>query len=288
MRLIILKVQQLLSKGYEILKQNNIENYMLDCQLILGKVLKFDRMSIIINRDFEVSKEKAEEYLLLVEKRKNKMPLKYITEEAEFMGINFFIKEGVLIPRPDTEILVEEAIKEIKDRNLSRVCDVCCGSGAIGLSIAKLVDFATVQCCDISEVAEEVTRKNIQKLEIAERVKFIRSDLLSFAANRKLQYDAIVSNPPYIRTDVIPTLMEDVKDYEPYIALWGGEDGLDFYRRITLESLKILRRGGVLAYEIGYDQSEEVESLLRENGYSNVRTTKDLAGNDRVVIGIKN
>ncbi len=283
-----MKVQQLLSKGYEILKCYNIENYMLECQLILGMVLNVDRMSIIMNRELEVSEEKAEKYFALVEKRKNKMPLKYITEEAEFMGISFFIKEGVLIPRPDTEILVEEAIKEIKDKNLAKVCDVCCGSGAIGLSIAKLLEFTKVNCCDISETAEEVTKRNIERLELSERVHFTRSDLLNFAIKEQFQYDVIVSNPPYIRTDVIPTLMEDVKDYEPYIALWGGDDGLEFYRKITSQSIKVLKSGGVLAYEIGYDQSEEVEQILRENGYSDVRTVKDLAGNDRVVIGIKN
>jgi release factor glutamine methyltransferase len=123
---------------------------------------------------------------------------------------------------------------------------------------------------------------------LQERVSFVKSDLLIFALENKLQFDVIVSNPPYIKTEVIPTLMQDVKDYEPYIALWGGRDGLDFYRRITTESLKVLKAGGVLAYEIGYDQSREVESILRENGYTKVRTVKDLAGNDRVVIGTKN
>jgi release factor glutamine methyltransferase len=283
-----LKVQQLLSKGYEILKKQNIESYILDCQLILGKVLNLDRMSIIINRELQVEEHKAEEYFELIEKRKNKMPIKYITEEVEFMGIDLFIKEGVLIPRPDTEILVEEAIKEIKDKRFTKICDVCCGSGAIGLSIAKLLDYTKVHCCDISETAEQVTRKNIDLLSLEERVSFVKSDLLSFALKNKLQFDVIVSNPPYIKTEVIPTLMEDVKDYEPYIALWGGEDGLEFYRRITTESIKVLKAGGVLAYEIGYDQSGEVEGILRENGYDKVRIVKDLAGNDRVVVGMKN
>ena len=283
-----MKVQQLLSKGYEILKKQNIKSYMLDCQLILGKVLNLDRMSIIINRELQVEEHKAEAYFKLIEKRKNKMPIRYITEEVEFMGIDFFIKEGVLIPRPDTEILVEEVIKEIKNKEFTIICDVCCGSGAIGLSIARLVEYTDVYCCDISETAEQVTRKNIELQSLGHRVSFIKSNLLNFALEDELKFDVIVSNPPYIRTEVIPTLMEDVKNYEPYIALWGGEDGLDFYRRITAESLKVLNAGGVLAYEIGYDQGVEVESILRENGYNNVRTVKDLAGNDRVVLGIKN
>ncbi len=283
-----MKVQHLLSKAYELLKEECIESYMLDCQLLLGKVLNLDRMSIILNKELEVDEESMEEYFQLIEKRKNKMPLKYITEEVEFMGVDLFIREGVLIPRPDTEILVEEVIKVIKEEKFTEICDVCTGSGAIGLALAKFLNNTRVYCCDISDIAEEVTEKNIRLLSLGDRVSFIKSDLLSFAVKGKLQFDAIVSNPPYIRTEVIPTLMKDVKDYEPYIALWGGEDGLDFYRRITAESLKVLKNGGLLAYEIGYDQSKSVENILFENGYTNIRTVKDLAGNDRVVIGIKN
>lgn len=282
------KVQELLTKGYEELKSNNIDSYMLDCQLILGKVLNLDRMSIITNRDMEVDENACNEYYKLIGKRKNKMPIKYITESCEFMGLNFFVKDGVLIPRPDTEILVEEAIKEIKQKKSVRICDLCCGSGAIGISIAKNIDFVYVDCCDISDVSEEVTKKNIQTFGLEERVAFVKSDLLKYALEEGLQFDVVVSNPPYIRTEVIPTLMEDVKDYEPYIALWGGEDGLDFYRKITEQSRSTLKIGGILAYEIGYDQAKEVSDILVNSGYINVKVIKDLAGNDRVVTGIKN
>lgn len=282
------KVQELLTKGYEELKSNNIDSYMLDCQLILGKVLNLDRMSIITNRDMEVDENACNEYYKLIGKRKNKIPIKYITESCEFMGLNFFVKDGVLIPRPDTEILVEEAIKEIKQKKSVRICDLCCGSGAIGISIAKNIDFVYVDCCDISDVSEEVTNKNIQTLGLEERVAFVKSDLLKYALEEGLQFDVVVSNPPYIRTEVIPTLMEDVKDYEPYIALWGGEDGLDFYRKITEQSRSTLKIGGILAYEIGYDQAKEVSDILVNSGYINVKVIKDLAGNDRVVTGIKN
>lgn len=282
-----LKVQELLTKGYENLKEEGIESYILDCQLILGKVLNLDRMSIIINGSLSVSEEKALEYFDLVKKRKLKMPLKYITESTEFMGIDFYVKKGVLIPRPDTEILVEEILKEIKAGKLSKVCDVCCGSGAIGLSIAKLLDNAAVICADIDDRACEVTQKNIELLSLKSKAKFIKSDLLKFAVEEKLCFDVIVSNPPYIKSDVIPTLMEDVKDYEPYIALCGGEDGLDFYRRITEESLFVLKKGGILAYEIGYDQGNEVSEILKKHNYGDIRVVKDLAGLDRAVIGTK-
>lgn len=286
-RMIILKVQHLLAKGYELLKEENVESYILDCQLLLGKVLNLDRMSIILNRDMEVSEVHSEEYFKLVKQRKNSVPVKYLTGSAEFMGINFYITEGVLIPRPDTEILVEEAIKEIEKQRLVSVCDLCCGSGAIGLSIAKILDFTRVDLCDISETAELVTMENIERLHLSSRTRFIKSDLLSFAIRDNSRYDIIVSNPPYIRTEVIPTLMDDVKNHEPYIALWGGEDGLDFYRRITEQSRFVLRSGGTLAYEIGHDQANDVYNILLSNDFEGIRCIKDLAGLDRVIIGTK-
>jgi len=277
-----MKIQQLLAKAYEILKDNN-ENYILDSQLILAKVLNSDRVSIIINRDKEVSENNVIEYFRLIDLRKNKMPLKYITEETEFMGIPFYVKQGVLIPRPDTEILVEEILKQIEKKHELIICDVCCGSGAIGLSIAKIADSSEVYCSDISEIAYEVTTKNIELLSLSHKAHFVKSDLLEFALDNKLKFDVVVSNPPYIRTSVIPTLMEDVKDYEPYIALWGGDDGLNFYRIITKQSLKVLNKHGILAYEIGFDQAEEVKAILEENGFSNIKVIKDLAGLYRVI-----
>lgn len=282
-----MKIKELLNKGYKILKEEKIESYILDCQLILGKVLNLDRMSIIINGNLEVSEDKACEYFELIKKRKLRMPIKYITETAEFMGIDFYIKEGVLIPRPDTEILVEEVLKEINKRKLEKICDVCCGSGVIGLSIAKLLENTIVVCSDIDDTALEVTQKNIDNLSLKSRASAVKSDLLKFAIDENLYFDVVVSNPPYIKTDIIPTLMEDVKKYEPYIALCGGEDGLDFYRKITKESILTLKSGGVLAYEIGYDQAEAVSDILKQYNYTDIRVVKDLSGLDRVVIGIK-
>lgn len=215
------------------------------------------------------------------------MPIKYITETVEFMGIDFYIKEGVLIPRPDTEVLVEEVLKEINKRKLKKVCDVCCGSGAIGLSIAKLLENTIVVCSDIDDTALEVTQKNIDNLSLKSRASVVKSDLLKFAIDENLYFDVVVSNPPYIKKDIIPTLMEDVKKYEPYIALCGGEDGLDFYKKITKESILALKSGGVLAYEIGYDQAEAVSDILKQYNYTDIRVVKDLSGLDRVVIGVK-
>lgn len=280
-----MNIGEVLKYAYDILKKENIDTYMLDAQLLLQKVLKKDKLFIILNRNETLSKDEEEEFLKLINLRKDKMPVKYILGECEFMGLNFYVKEGVLIPRADTEILVEEVIKEIKENNYNRICDVCCGSGAIGVSIGKYIENSTVDCYDISDIAIEVTGKNIERFSLKDRVTVEKSDLLTVAIKQNKKFDVIVSNPPYIKEEVIPTLMEDVKDYEPYIALCGGIDGLDFYRKITNQSLEILENDGLLAFEIGYDQGEAVKELLIENGFTDVRVINDLAGLNRVVIG---
>ncbi|KGN02551.1 SAM-dependent methyltransferase [Clostridium novyi A str. 4570] len=280
-----MNIGEVLKYAYDILKKENIDTYMLDAQLLLQKVLKKDKLFIILNRNETLSKDEEEEFLKLINLRKDKMPVKYILGECEFMGLNFYVKEGVLIPRADTEILVEEVIKEIKENNYNRICDVCCGSGAIGVSIGKYIENSTVDCYDISDIAIEVTGKNIERFLLNDRVTVEKSDLLTVAIKQNKKFDVIVSNPPYIKEEVIPTLMEDVKDYEPYIALCGGIDGLDFYRKITVQSLEILESNGLLAFEIGYDQGEAVKELLIENGFTDVRVINDLAGLNRVVIG---
>lgn len=280
-----MKIQQLLTLGYDILKSENIETYMIDTQLILSKVLNKDKLFIITNRNLDVEDCKSKEFLKLMEFRKQKMPVKYILQSTEFMGIDYFVKPGVLIPRNDTEILVEDAIDEIKTRNLKSLCDVCCGSGAIGTSIAHYIEDLQVNCYDISDIALEVTKINIERLNLEKTVRVFKSDLLSKPIEDKCSFDIIVSNPPYIKKDVIETLMEDVKNYEPFIALCGGEDGMDFYRRIIKESRKVLNPGGLIIFEIGYDQREEVTKLLEDSGFEDVICIKDLSGNDRVVKG---
>ncbi|ABK62515.1 peptide chain release factor N(5)-glutamine methyltransferase [Clostridium novyi] len=280
-----MNIGEVLKYAYDILKKENIDTYMLDAQLLLQKVLKKDKLFIILNRNEILSKDEEEEFLKLINLRKDKMPVKYILGECEFMGLNFYVKEGVLIPRADTEILVEEVIKEIKENNYNRICDVCCGSGAIGVSIGKYMENSTVDCYDISDIAIEVTGKNIERFLLKDRLTVEKSDLLTVAIKQNKKFDVIVSNPPYIKEEVIPTLMEDVKDYEPYIALCGGIDGLDFYRKITVQSLEILENNGLLAFEIGYDQAEAVKELLMESGFTDVKVINDLEGLNRVVIG---
>lgn len=280
-----MNINEALIKSYDILKEADIESYKIDAQILLCMVLKKDKMFIMLNRDYELSVEEESTFIKFTELRKEKMPIKYITENCEFMGLDFFVKEGVLIPRPDTEILVEETISLIKSRKYKTICDVCCGSGAIGISIARYCDNVKVDLLDISPIALEVTGININRLGTKDNCNVYFSDLLENPIHKDKRFDCIVSNPPYIRKDVIPELMDDVKNYEPTLALDGGEDGLDFYRRITEQSKKLLNNGGVLAFEIGHDQRLEVSDILEENGFIDIKNYKDLSGLDRVVLG---
>lgn len=280
-------IGELLSKGNEKLKVAEIDSYVLDCQLILGKVIDKDKLYLITHREEFVEEEKCKEFYALIEKRENKMPIKYILEQSEFYGIELHVEKGVLIPRADTEVLVDEVLGIIKDEDAIDLCDLCCGSGAIGIAIAKNRNNVKVDFVDIEDTPELVTKRNIGDLGLEERCRFIKSNLLEEVIKESKTYDIIVSNPPYIKEEVIPTLMEDVKDYEPFVALSGGEDGLNFYRRIIDESVKVLKEGGTIAFEIGYDQGEAVKELLLEKGYKNVKIVKDLASLDRVVTAIR-
>ena len=278
-------IGELLIDGNKILKEADIETYILDTQLLLGKVLGKDKLYLITNKEEEVSKFKEREFYRLINKRKEKMPIKYILKSAEFMGLDFHIQEGVLIPRGDTEILVEEILNIIKDDREYTVCDLCCGSGAIGISVAYLRENTKVDLIDYYDIPEKVTKRNITKHNLNSRATFIKSDLLEEPINQQNKYDILVSNPPYIKEEIIETLMDDVKKYEPHTALNGGEDGLYFYKKIVYDSDKILNDNGILAFEIGHDQGKEVSDLMSEKGYKNIRIVKDLAGHDRVVIG---
>lgn len=280
-----MNINEALIKSYDILKGADIESYKIDAQILLCMVLKKDKMFIMLNRDYELSAKEESTFIKFTELRKEKMPIKYITESCEFMGLDFFVKEGVLIPRPDTEILVEETISLIKCRKYKTICDVCCGSGAIGISIARYCDNVEVDLLDISPIALEVTGININRLGAENNCNVYFSDLLENPIHNDKRFDCIVSNPPYIRKDVIPELMDDVKNYEPTLALDGGEDGLDFYRKITEQSKNILNNGGLLAFEIGHDQRIEVSAILEKNGFIDIKNYKDLSGLDRVVLG---
>ena len=278
-------IGELLNEGTKILSSANIDTARLDSQLLLGNVLEKDKLYLITNSTKEVSNSNKEKYFKLIKKRENKMPIRYILGECDFMGLDFYVEEGVLIPRSDTEVLVEEVLKLIPVDKELEICDLCSGSGAIGISLAHYRPNIKVDEIDLYPIPEKVTKKNIIRNNLDDRVKFIKSDLLQEVIKENKKYSLIVSNPPYIKEEEIDSLMKDVKDYEPKTALSGGDDGLVFYREIIKQSKSVLLDNGMLCFEIGYDQGESVPNLLKENGFEDIKVVKDLAGLDRVVIG---
>ena len=268
-------IDSLLKLGADILSKAEVDNSEYDARILLEDVLKVDRSYIILNKDKEVDKATEDIYKAFIEKRANRYPLQYILGYVEFYGYNFLVKEGVLIPRQDTEIIVEEVINHTNAEG--KVLDMCTGSGCIGITIAKETG-TKVDLVDISDVAIKVATDNNKALDA--KCQIIKSNLFD---NVRDVYDIIVSNPPYIRSEVIPTLMEEVKDYEPILALDGYEDGLYFYRRIIEESTMHLTAGGYIFFEIGYDQGEDVKNMLKNAGYIDITVVKDLAGLDRLI-----
>ncbi|MEG1311692.1 MAG: peptide chain release factor N(5)-glutamine methyltransferase [Romboutsia sp.] len=260
----------------------------LDVELLLQKSIgDVDRIYIHMNLNKELSKKEEETFLELIKDRLNGRPVAYILGNREFMGLDFYVKEGVLIPRPDTEPLVEELIKLCKHKERVDILDIGTGSGAITISLASYLEKSNLTSFDISDIPLEVGEKNAITNNVNDRIKFIKSDLFSSIKDKNIKFDVIVSNPPYIRKDDMETLHTQVKDYEPYNALEGGVDGLDFYRNITKESHNYLIRDGILAYEVGHDQAEDVCGIMKDNGYTKIYTKKDIQGIDRVVIGFK-
>lgn len=256
----------------------------LDVETLLQKVLGVDRLYILLNLERALSQEEEKEFNKLINQRLDNRPIAYIVGNREFMGLDFFVEEGVLIPRPDTEVLVEEVIKLAKENDAKNILDIGTGSGAITVSLAKYLENIKVTSVDISETALKIGQKNAIDNEVNDRITFVKSDLFE-NIDKEIKFDIIVSNPPYIKREVIDTLDKQVKDYEPYGALEGGIDGLDFYRAITKQSKDYLKEGGILAYEVGHDQSEDVSKLMEMDGYTNIYTIKDLQQIDRVVIG---
>ena len=256
----------------------------LDVETLLQKVLGVDRLYILLNLERVLSEDEEQLFNKFINERLNNRPIAYIVGNREFMGLDFFVKEGVLIPRPDTEVLVEEVIELAKKKDAKNILDIGTGSGAITISLAKYLENVKVTSVDISDIALEIGKRNAISNEVDDRINFVKSDLFT-NIDKETKFDIIVSNPPYIKREVIDTLDKQVKDYEPYNALEGGVDGLDFYRAITKQAKNYLKKGGILAYEVGHDQSEDVSKLMEMDGYTNIYTRKDLQQIDRVVIG---
>lgn len=273
-------IRETLNKGMIILKSNNIETPKLKARLLLQYILKKSRQYLIVYDNKEIEKKEQWEYFVNIEKIANGVPLQHITHTQEFMKMDFFVNENVLIPRPDTEILVEEVITLAKTMDKPKILDLCTGSGAIGIAIAKNVPTATVYAVDISGKALEVAQKNAYNLKA--KVKFVKSNLFKNLNN--IKFDIIVSNPPYIKKEDIKLLSNEVQK-EPRIALDGGYDGLDFYRKIASQAIDYLKFESYLCFEIGFDQKEDVTEIIKDTKhYGDIYCKKDLYGNDRIII----
>ena len=268
--------RELYESGVNCLEENNCKEAVLDARLLLEFICHTNRNDLLAHGDREVSEPDVKQYEAFIRRRATGEPIQYITGEQDFMGLTFKTHESTLIPRYDTECLVEEAMMHLHDG--MRILDMCSGSGCILLSLLKYSNDCVGVGAELQSAAVALARENAEKLGI--QATFIESDLFGQVEGK---FDIIVSNPPYIESKVIETLDREVREHEPMSALDGGADGLDFYRRIVDEAREYLTRGGMLFFEIGYNQAEAVSELLRLKGYTDIVVKKDLAGLDRVV-----
>lgn len=275
-------ISDAIKKGMIELKNENIEEPKLKSRLLIQYVLNETRQYVIVNDMEDLEKNKEKQYFEGIKILKKGIPIEHITHQKEFMKLNFFVDKNVLIPRQDTEILVEEVIKIAKRINAKKILDLCTGSGAIAVSLAKYLPQTEITAIDISNDALKIAKKNAVSNHVENQITFISSDMFTNLNEEK--FDIIVSNPPYIKTNVIKELDIQVKN-EPYIALDGGEDGLDFYKKIINESYQYLKCNGYLCLEIGFDQKFDVIELI-ENAekFEGTYSKKDLFDNDRIII----
>lgn len=280
-----MKIKECIEEGRNVLNKNNFEDTGIIIKELLCHILNENKQHLVINRDKEINEENYRKFRYSINEIINGKPIQYITNKQEFMGLNFYVNENVLIPQPDTEILVENVLEicnNIKTKEI-KILDLCTGSGAIAVSL----DFALknkntkteIYASDISELALDVARRN--NAQNGTNVKFINSDL--FKDIQESDFDIIVSNPPYIKKNIIKTLSRQVQN-EPIIALDGGNDGLNFYRDILKQARKFIKNNGFLCLEIGYDQKKEILEILEKyKEYKDINVIQDLSNNDRCI-----
>lgn len=277
-----MQIKEAMRKGMIKLKTNDVKEPSLKARLLMQYILNRPREYILVHDDKQLTLRQNVDYFKLIKKLIEGVPLQHITHQQEFMKLLFYVDENVLIPRPDTEVLVEEVIKLAKSINAKKILDLCTGSGAIAVSLAKYIEGSQITATDISRKALSIAKLNATNNDVEDRITFVSSDLFQNISEEK--YDIIVSNPPYIKRKVIKTLDEEVKR-EPIIALDGGNDGLDFYKKIIGNAYQYLKYKGYLCLEIGYDQKDEVIDLInKEEKYIDTYSKKDLFDNDRIVI----
>lgn len=274
-----MSIRELLEIGISMLKKNNVENPIQHARILLAHIIGKSKEYLVAHDNELIDKTAENEYKEAVYKLIEGTPIQYITNNQQFMKLDFFVNENVLIPRADTEILVEEVIDIAEKENKLKILDLCTGSGAIGISLDKYIENAEIICSDISTKAMEVANENKNKNN--SKVEIIQSNMFE---NIKNKFDIIVSNPPYIREDIIKTLEKNVL-CEPYLALSGGSDGLKFYKIIAENGYKFLNKNGYIFLEIGYDQKESVINIFKKyEQYREIYSKKDLNNLDRVVV----
>lgn len=275
-------IKETLRKGIIELKVNNIQEPSLKARLLLQYILNKPRQYLIVYDNEQLTLRQEVNFFKGIKKLSKGIPLQHITHSQEFMKMTFYVNEDVLIPRPDTEVLVEEVIKIAKKINAKKIVDLCTGSGAIAVSLAKYIEDSQITAVDIRNKAINVAKLNAKNNNVENQITFVESDL--FKQLPKDKYDIIVSNPPYIKKEIIKSLEKEVQK-EPQIALDGGYDGLDFYRKIISKADEYLKFNGYICFEIGYDQKDDVLELLKNEGkYVDTSCKKDLFDNDRVII----
>ena len=279
--------RELYEEGRRILEQAGLPDAALDARFLLEEVCGTNLQTLLVFPEKKVTEEEVNQYRAFVQRRKDREPTAMILGEWDFMGLTFRLNKSTLIPEQDTEVLVETALEELKRRGLGeaplRILDLCTGSGCILLSLLHELRNAGGLGTDLSEEALEAARENAVRLGLQERAAFRQGDLWEPVGDER--FDLIVSNPPYVPTDVIPTLEPEVRCGEPYAALDGGEDGLVFYRRILKEAAGHLKPSGIIIVESGFDEAAQISALMQDQKLRGIRTVKDYGGLDRVVLG---
>lgn len=279
--------RELYEEGRRILEQAGLPDAALDARFLLEEVCGTNLQTLLVFPEKKVTEEEVNQYRAFIQRRKDREPTAMILGEWDFMGLTFRLNKSTLIPEQDTEVLVETALEELKRRGLGeaplRILDLCTGSGCILLSLLHELRNAGGLGTDLSEEALEAARENAVRLGLQERAAFRQGDLWEPVGDER--FDLIVSNPPYVPTEVIPTLEPEVRCGEPYAALDGGEDGLVFYRRIMREAAGHLKPSGIIIVESGFDEEPQIAALMQDQKLRGIRTVKDYGGLDRVVLG---
>ena len=279
-----MKIESAIKQANNILKKNYIKSSLLDSEILISKVINKNREYIILNLDKEIEEEDYLKFKSLVAERSKGKPMAYLTGKKYFWKYEFNVEENVLIPRPDTEIIIQQVLKIYKNKHRINFLDVGVGSGAILLSILKEKKGFLGTGIDISNNCLNVCKNNAYKLGVYERIKLFKSNIDNFSNGK---YDLIISNPPYIKKLDLKKLDKDVKDFEPKIALNGGLDGLSEIRKVIKKSTELIKKNGKLIIEIAFNQKKEVKKILKDNGFYISTVIKDLAKNDRCIVSTK-